>query len=80
MRNELSTPQLVSHVCPEHGEQLQAPPSMVIDCVCGKRCEIDVAGWVPTQVAQRPGDDIEQLAREAGVPPHRVRVALEQRD
>jgi hypothetical protein len=39
-----------------------------------------IAEWVETQLAQRPGEDIETLAREAGVPPHRARAALEQRE
>jgi endogenous inhibitor of DNA gyrase (YacG/DUF329 family) len=78
--NELSQPQIVRHVCPEQGERFHAPPSMVIECFCGKRCEVDVEAWVATQLDQRPGEDIEALAREAGVPPHRARAALEQRD
>lgn len=49
---------------------------MNVQCFCGKRCDIDVAGWVATQVAHYPGDDIEQLAREAGVPAAQARAAL----
>ena len=80
MTNEPSTPAIVRHVCSVHGLRLQAPPSMVIECFCGKRCEVDVKAWVATQLDQRPGEDIESLAVEAGIPPHRARAALEHRD
>jgi hypothetical protein len=78
--NELSQPQIVSHVCSEHGLQLQAPTTMSVQCRCGRKCEVDVDGWVATQVAQRPDEDIERLAAQAGVLPHRARAALEHRD
>jgi endogenous inhibitor of DNA gyrase (YacG/DUF329 family) len=78
--NELSQPQVVRHVCPEHGARLHAPPSMVIECFCGKRCEVDVEAWVATQLDQRPGEDIEALAREAGVPAAQARAVCDQRD
>jgi hypothetical protein len=48
---------------------------MVIECFDGKRCEVDVEAWVRTQLDQRPGEDIEALARKAGVPPHRARAS-----
>jgi hypothetical protein len=78
--NELSQPQIVRHVCSVHGLRLQAPPSMTIECHCGQRCSVDVGAWVATQLAQRPDEDIEQLARQAGVPPHQARAAYDQRD
>jgi hypothetical protein len=80
MVNELSQPQIVSHNCPEHGQRLQAPPTMGVQCRCGRQCEIDVAGWVATQRDQRPDEDIGQLARKVGVPATQARAALEQRD
>jgi endogenous inhibitor of DNA gyrase (YacG/DUF329 family) len=73
--NELSTPQIVRHVCPEHGERLQAPPSMTIECFCGKRCSVDVQDWVATQLDQRPDEPIEDLAAEAGISPVQARRA-----
>jgi hypothetical protein len=65
--NELSQPQIVGHLCPEHGLRLQAPPSMTIECHCGRRCEVDVEAWVATQLGQRPDEDVEELAAQAGV-------------
>jgi hypothetical protein len=78
--NEPSQPQIVNFLCSEHGQQLQAPPTMTVTCRCGRQCDVDVAAWVETQLDHRPGEDIEALAREAGLPPHRARAALEQRD
>jgi hypothetical protein len=80
MTNELSQPQLVVWRCSVHGPQLQAPPSYHAMCRCGRQCTIDVADWVATQLAQRPGEDVEALARQAGVSPHQARAALKQRD
>jgi hypothetical protein len=74
--NELSQPQIVRHVCPVHGLRLQAPPSTDVQCHCGQRCSVDVAAWVAEQRDQRPDEDIEQLAREAGVPAAQARGAL----
>ena len=67
---------LVSHVCDEHGPRLVAPVGMTIECFCGKRCDVDVAGWVATQLAQRPGADIGELARQAGIPAAEARTAV----
>ena len=78
--NELSQPQIVSHNCPEHGQRLQAPPNMTIECFCGKRCEVDVEAWVRTQLDQRPDEDVGVLAAEAGVPVAQARAAYDQRD
>jgi len=77
MTNELSTPQIVVHTCTVHGPQISAPPSYSATCRCGKRCEIDVEGWVATQRDQRPDEDVEQLARETGLIASTVRAALD---
>jgi endogenous inhibitor of DNA gyrase (YacG/DUF329 family) len=76
MRNTLSEPQLVSHVCPEHGERLVAPVSMTIECFCGKRCDIDVADWVATAREHYPSEDIVELAKQVGIPAAQARAAL----
>jgi hypothetical protein len=76
MRNSLSEPQLFSHNCPEHGERLVAPISMTIECRCGRQCEPDIGAWVAEQVAQRPGENVEELAARAGIPAAKARTAL----
>jgi len=80
MTNELSTPQIVVHTCTVHGPQISAPPSYSATCRCGKRCEIDVEGWVAVTRAHYPGEDIEELAVEAGVPAAQAKAAYDQRD
>jgi hypothetical protein len=67
MTNELSTPQIVFHTCTVHGPQISAPPSYSATCRCGKRCEIDVEGWVAVTRAHYPGEDIGELAKQAEV-------------
>jgi hypothetical protein len=78
MTNELSTPQIVVHNCPEHGPQIQAPLLYHATCRCEKRCEVDVGAWVAEVAAHYPGQDIVELAKVAGVPAAQARAALEE--
>jgi hypothetical protein len=66
--------------CAVHGPQIQAPPSYHATCRCGRPCTVDVEDWVRTQRDQRPDENIEKLAVQAGIPPAKATAALKQRD